>query len=234
MPWDFWLIFLILVVVIPWRGRSRLKRLLAMPAMGLKEKLVLYGGTIATQWALTGFTAWRAFARGLTAAELGLTRPVTIGLIVWCVVGAGLIGVFQWFNLRRVSGMSGPVPEFMRKLAERILPSSPVEFAPYCALAITAGVCEEFLYRGFAMAALGRAGVMAWASVIVTSVLFGLAHTYQGRSGVMGTGIMGLILGAARLWSGSLLPVMVWHSVVDLVAGVAGPKFFVRKPEPTA
>ena len=29
MPWDFWLIFLFLALVIPWRGYTRLKKLLA-------------------------------------------------------------------------------------------------------------------------------------------------------------------------------------------------------------
>jgi membrane protease YdiL (CAAX protease family) len=231
MPWDFWLIFLVLGVVIPWRGRVRLRRLLAMPLVGTKEKLVLYGSTIAFQWILTGLVAWRGFARGLTLAALGLARPVTLGLLFVSIIGAMLPGAFQWFNLRRVGRMTGPIPDFMRKLAERVLPNTSVEFAPYCALAFTAGVCEEFLYRGFAMAALSRAGVFSWAAVLLTSVLFGLAHTYQGRSGVIGTGLMGLVFGLARILVSSLIPVMIWHSVVDLVAGMAGPKYLLRKPE---
>jgi uncharacterized protein len=231
MPWDFWLIFLVLAVVIPWRGRVRLQRLLARPAVGTKEKLALYGSTIAFQWVLLGVVAWRAFARGLTAEELGLARPVTARLLLWCLVGTLLLGVFQWFNLRRVGRMTGAIPDFMRKLAERVLPSAPVEFAPYCALAVTAGVCEEFLYRGFAMAAMTRAGLVPWAVVILSSVIFGLAHTYQGKSGVLGTTLMGLVFGIARLFLQSLAPVMVWHSAVDLVAGMAGPKFLLRRSE---
>lgn len=225
MPWDFWLIFLILGVVIPWRGRVRLRHLLARPVVRTKEKLVLYGSTIAFQWILMGAVAWRAFARGLTPAELGLRRPVNTELLLVSLIGAALLGCFQWFNLRRVGRMSGAVPDFMRKLAERVLPNASVELAPYSALALTAGVCEEFLYRGFAMAALSRAGMVPWLVVIISSIIFGLAHTYQGRSGVAGTTVMGLVFGAARLALQSLAPVMVWHSVVDLVAGIAGPKF---------
>jgi uncharacterized protein len=231
MPWDFWLIFLLLAVVIPWRGRVRLQRLLARPAVGPKEKLALYGSTIAFQWILMGLVAWRAFARGLTAEELGVGRPVTARLLLWSLAGTLLLGIFQWFNLRRVGRMTGAIPDFMRKLAERVLPSAPVELAPYSALAVTAGVCEEFLYRGFAMAALSRAGVVPWALVIISSVIFGLAHTYQGRSGVLGTTLMGLVFGAARIALQSLLPVMVWHSAVDLVAGIAGPKYLLQRPE---
>jgi uncharacterized protein len=230
MPWDFWLIFLILSVVIPWRGRLRLQQLLAQPVTGTKEKLVLYGSTIAFQWLLAGAVAWRAIARGLSVADLGLARPFTAGMLFLTLMGAVLLGTFQWFNLRRIGGMSGPIPDFMRKLTERVLPISMVEFGPYTALAVTAGVCEEFLYRGFAMAALSRAGLAAWMVVIVTSVLFGLAHTYQGKSGILGTTLMGLVFGAARIWLQSLAPVAVWHSTVDIVAGIAGPKYLMRAP----
>jgi membrane protease YdiL (CAAX protease family) len=228
MPWDFWLIFLVLGVVIPWRGRIRLQRLLAQPAVGTKEKLALYGSTIAFQWILLGVVAWRVLARGLTAAELGLAWRMTVELLFLSLAGAALLGAFQWFNLRRVARMTGPVPDFMRKLAERLLPSNPVEFAPYCALVLTAGVCEEFLYRGFAMAALSRAGIVPWAVVAISSLLFGLAHTYQGKSGILGTMLMGVVFGACRLAYQSLVPVMVWHSAVDLVAGITGPKYLLR------
>jgi membrane protease YdiL (CAAX protease family) len=228
MPWDYWLIFLVLGVVIPWRGRVRLQRLLAQPARGTNEKLALYGSTIAFQWALLGVVAWRVLARGLTAAQLGLGRRMTTELLFLSLAGAALLGAFQWFNLRRIARMTGPVPDFMRKLAERLLPSNPVEFAAYCALVITAGVCEEFLYRGFAMAALSRAGIAPWAVVATSSILFGLAHTYQGKSGILGTMLMGALFGVCRLAYQSLVPVMVWHSVVDLVAGVAGPRYLLR------
>jgi uncharacterized protein len=233
MPWDFWLIFLVLGVLIPWRGRVRLRRLMAQPVVSTKEKLVLYGGTIAFQWLWAAAVAWRAFARGLTYAELGLTRVLSVDLLLFSFAGALLLGAFQWFNLRKISHLTGAVPEFTRNLASRILPVGSLELAPYLALAVTAGICEEFLYRGFAMAALARAGITSWAVVIISSLLFGFAHTYQGRSGVWGTTFMGLVFGAARIALGSLVPVVIWHSAVDIAAGIAGPKYLlaVQKAE---
>jgi len=232
MPWDFWLIFLVLGVVIPWRGRVRLQHLLAQPLSGTKEKITLYGTTIAFQWILLGGVAWRALARGLTAVELGFGSRITAAeLLFFALAGAALLGAFQWFNLRRIGRMTGAVPDFMRKLAERLLPNKPVEFAPYCALAVTAGVCEEFLYRGFAMAALSRAGIYPWAVIVISSLLFGLAHTYQGKSGILGTTLMGFLFGVSRLVFQSLAPGIVWHSAVDLVAGMAGPRYLLRDRE---
>jgi membrane protease YdiL (CAAX protease family) len=233
MPWDFWLIFLVLGVLIPWRGRVRLQRLLALPAIGTKDKIVLYGTTIAFQWILFGVVAWRAVARGLTTAELGLGRHITPELLLLSLAGGVLLGGFQWFNLRRLGHLTGRVPDFMRKLGERLFPTKPVELAPFCALAVTAGVCEEFLYRGFAMAALSHAGIIAWGVVAISSVLFGLAHTYQGKNGVVGTMLIGFIFGASRLAFQSLIPAMVWHSVVDLVAGIAGPRYLLQEKKVT-
>ena len=63
MAWDFWLIFVVLGVLIPWRGRVRLKRLLARSVVDTKDKLILYGSTIALQWILAGLVAWRASSR---------------------------------------------------------------------------------------------------------------------------------------------------------------------------
>jgi len=52
-----------------------------------------------------------------------------------------------------------------------------------------------------------------------------LAHAYQGRSGIVGTTLMGFVFGLARVLTVSLAPAVVWHAGVDLVAGVAGPRF---------
>ena len=78
------------------------------------------------------------------------------------------------------------------------------------------------------MAAFARAGFPIWASVVVSSVLFGAAHLYQGRGGLIGTGILGLLFGTFRAYTGSLLPVAAWHAAVDLVAGIAGPRYLIQ------
>jgi uncharacterized protein len=229
MPWDFWLIFAFLAVVIPWRGRVRLRYLLSLASVGTKEKITLYASTIAFQWLLTIVVAWRALGRGMTSAELGLSAIGATRIFAPSMVGALLLGGLHWLNLRHIGQMEGPAPEKMRTLAQRILPRSFVEFLPYFALAITAGVCEEFLYRGFAMAALSRLGLPGWIVVLLTSLLFGLAHTYQGRSGVIGTSLMGLVFGGFRILYESLVPVAIWHATVDLVAGLAGQKYLLRQ-----
>lgn len=231
MPWDFWLIFAFIGVVIPWRGRARLRHLLSLPSMGPKEKILLYATTIAFQWVLAMVVGWRALARGLTAKEVGLTEVNFLEFLFPGMVGAVVLGGLHWLNLRRIGKMEGPAPELMRNIAARVLPSSLIEFLPYLALSVTAGVCEEFLYRGFVLAALVRVGLPIWLVVLLTSLLFGLAHTYQGKSGVAGTSLMGLVFGGFRVLTGSLVPVTMWHATVDIVAGIVGPRYLLRPTE---
>jgi CAAX protease family protein len=228
MPWDFWLIFFALGVLLPWRGRERMKKLLAMPHVSSMERLVLYASTIAFQWLAVAVVGWRVWAHGYTAPQLGLVCHDRITLAIAALVGAATIGSLQWLNLRRVGRIPVDSRGPLQAIAERILPQSTVELLPYLALAITAGLCEEFLYRGFAMAALTRAGLGAWLVILVSALLFGLAHSYQGRGGIVMTFVVGLVLGVSRLTYNSLVPAIFWHSAVDVVAGVAGKRYLLR------
>jgi CAAX protease family protein len=232
MPWDFWLIFISLGVLLPLRGRLRLEKLMTIPQMGRRERLSLYASTIGFQWLAVTVVAWRAWARGLTPEELGLVVHGRWQILITAIVGAATLGTLQWFNLRRMGRSSGKAREFLEVLAERILPQSRAELLPYLGLAVTAGLCEEFLYRGFAMAALTRAGLPVWGVVLWSSSLFGLAHLYQGRGGIVSTLVVGTVFGTARIAYDGLAPVMLWHFAVDAVAGVAGPKYLVRAVPP--
>jgi len=228
MSWDIALIFFVLGVILPWRGRARLKKLLAMPRVGTMERLVLYASTIAFQWLAVAVVAWRAWAHGYTAQELGLVFHGRAKILVAALVGAATIAILQWLNLRRMGRLPAKARGPLQAIAERILPQSTIELLPFLALAITAGLCEEFLYRGFAMAVLARLGSSAWVAVLLSSILFGLAHLYQGRGGFFTTLVIGTVFGTGRIAYDSLVPVILWHSSVDLVAGVAGPPYLVE------
>jgi CAAX protease family protein len=225
MPWDFWLVFIVLGVILPWRGRSRVKKLLEMQNVGRRERLSLYASTIAFQWFMVALVGWRVWAHRFTASELGLAVPGGVRIIAAAIIGATAFVGLQWFNLRRMGRSSTSTSKFLRALGERIFPQSKLELLPYIALALTAGICEEFLYRGFAVAAFLRAGLPVWGSVLLAASFFGLAHLYQGRGGFAGTLVLGILFGAARIGYGSLLPVAAWHAAVDLVAGIAGPRY---------
>src|ERR1700674_5208729 len=100
MPWDICLIFLVLAVILPWRGRARMKKLLAKPRVTTMERLALYASTIAFQWFAVAVAAWRAWAHGFTPSQLGLAIPLRTQTLVASIVGTATIAALQWLNLR--------------------------------------------------------------------------------------------------------------------------------------
>jgi membrane protease YdiL (CAAX protease family) len=85
-------------------------------------------------------------------------------------------------------------------------------------LSITAGVCEEALFRGFMPHYLH---VFPWAlsltlALLISSVIFGLNHLYQGAVGFVGTTIVGFVFGLSFVLTGNLLFPILFHAGTDL------------------
>jgi membrane protease YdiL (CAAX protease family) len=99
-----------------------------------------------------------------------------------------------------------------------ILPVTQEERAWFALVSVTAGICEEVLYRGFLIRYLSdgpwHAGV--WMALAIASVSFGLAHGYQGLSGIIGTALVGAVMAVIFLASGSLWLPMTLHAIIDL------------------
>jgi len=227
MPWDFWLIFLVLGIILPWRGRERMRQLMALPEVTNRDRIKLYLATILFQWVLSLLVAWRALARGITLPELGLLNAAGLPLLLVTFIGAALIAALHWANIRRIAHSDLPNAQRLRAIGARLFPRTPGQTALFIFLALTAGLCEEFLFRGFVMAAVTRAGLATWLVVVISAGMFGVAHLYQGKSGGLGTGILGAVFALVRMAYHSLFPVVVWHAVLDIVAGIAGAKFLV-------
>jgi membrane protease YdiL (CAAX protease family) len=229
IPWDFWLIFSVLGVLIPWRGAVRVRRLLRLPQITPMDRLTIYARTIAFQWVLTAIVVWRCLARGLSADDLGFVvhKPVTTAL----VTGAMLIyfGILQYIGIRRMAAKGASFAPHLRRVSAMLMPRSAIESLGFIALAVTASLCEEFLYRAFAFAAILRSTSSFFLAVLGSSVLFALAHVYQGKRGILTTFILGLIMAASRIWPGSIIPAIFLHLLVDLMAGLLAPRYF-NKP----
>ena len=85
---------------------------------------------------------------------------------------------------------------------------------------------EEISYRGYlvnrAADVGGRSKAAYWIAVVIASVLFGYGHFYKGPSGIIDSGMAGLVLGIAYLLSGRNLWVCILaHGFIDTVGVVA-------------
>jgi membrane protease YdiL (CAAX protease family) len=227
--WDYALIFAALGILIPWRGSVRVNKLLARPEISPEDRLSIYASTIAFQWLLTGIIAWRCFARALTPENLGLTlHSPGLTVIVTAGMAIGLCAL-QYFGIRRIASMPADAISRMREISLRLMPRSLIEALAFSALAVTAAVCEEFIYRGFVYATLQSATGTVFVPVIGSSILFSLAHLYQGRRGLVSTFILGLVFAISRWATGNLIAATVTHLVVDLLAGYVAPGYFAKQ-----
>jgi membrane protease YdiL (CAAX protease family) len=191
IPWDFILILIVLGVLVPWRGAVRVKRLLAQDALTTSQRLSLYASTIAFQWLLVAVIFWRSSLRHLSPNELGL---VVSGVLQTCSVAlvvTALLCVNQWVGVRKIARLPPDRRGFLFQFTQKIMPQTPTEAFAFLALACTAGLSEEFVYRGFVFAVFSRAfadsALTTFIALMVSSTWFAMAHLYQGRRGVITT-----------------------------------------------
>ena len=74
-------------------------------------------------------------------------------------------------------------------------------------------------YRGYAIPVLAPLVGVPGAAVL-TTLIFGVLHSYQGWLGILRTTLMGGILAWGFLASGSLWPPIIAHTAIDLLAGI--------------
>lgn len=195
-----------------WRYRLLLERLRQEPSARLEH----YRRGIVFEWAGAAFVGLLAL---LAHSRLGSLWPPgddtavagqVPGLVVALVVITALYRYGGAATRRALAVQLRPVAA--------LLPRTPAERRMFAGLAVTAGICEELLYRGFGLAALRWAvpGIGTPALIVTTGAAFGLAHLYQGRIGVALTGLLGAYFAWIAIATGSLVPVMLLHALLDL------------------
>jgi membrane protease YdiL (CAAX protease family) len=144
-----------------------------------------------------------------------LTVEVTFAVLVVLAVVAPIV---LWRVRRAPPERLAAAVGSMRGL----FPSFGVEMTAFVVVCLTAGFCEEMLYRGWMVNMVRAATGSTWVAVAVTSIIFGVGHAYQGVKGMVRTVFVGLQLAILYVWVGSLIPGQVLHAGADLIAGTAG------------
>ena len=208
---------LFLVVV---AGTRRLAAVLSQGQTG--PRISPYLATAVSAWALAGLVVvaiWFIdqnepvpnFVGALVDTGVNLHGGFSTGslaagwMFVTAVVVSNLVQV-----LRRSSG-SGP-----SDAALNLLPRTPMEIAVWTlVLAPTAGLTEEFVYRGYLMSQVWGFVGNGWIAAAITSVVFGFVHGYQGAWGILRTGLIGFVLAVGVLATWSLVPSMIAHILLN-------------------
>jgi membrane protease YdiL (CAAX protease family) len=193
-------------------SHERFRRAVAVPGARLSR----YRRTAGLEWALVAVAlAVVVAAPGLDLGDVGLRWPRASAYTL--VGGVGLVlSVALLVGLRRRvdRGVDLVAPAEVAAL----LPRTAAERRAFARLAVTAGICEEVLYRGvlLALAVALLPGLSAWRLVVVSGLAFAIAHTYQGVAGMLSSLVLGGSLAVLYLGSGSLLLPVLYHVLVDL------------------
>ncbi len=153
------------------------------------------GGSL---WSLSGgrWTSWRG-----VAVDLAIALPFWL---VW--EGAA-------YAVATVLGPSSA------KSVDSLLPHSLLEIFLWSATCVTAGICEEMVFRGYLQRQLHALGGSIAAAVACQGVIFGIFHGYQGWKNVITISVLGILFGLLAAWRKNLRANMIVHAWADFWEG---------------
>ena len=191
------------------------------PAVPQRARLALWKAWMTMLWglSLTAIFLWAHEARPW--ALIGLQLPT--GWRLWASAAAILAVVALYApsisRLRTISTERKQALQARLGTHAAMLPHTRVELVWFTALSLTAGFCEELVFRGYLFWAF-QTVVGLWGATAASCVAFALAHSYQGAAGVVKTGVIGALLMASVLTFRSIVPAIVVHSLIDVAQGI--------------
>jgi membrane protease YdiL (CAAX protease family) len=206
-------VFVVLEVVLPF---ARVAVTPLFPSDTHGAVALRAASSIVLVWCLFGAACVLLRLRGQSLRDIGWMRPARVWGWVLAAVFAALYG-------------GGVVSNMIRIGAPVTTDWSLWRIAIALGIGISAGICEETVFRGFVMGQARDGGAHWPVQIILSALLFGLAHVgWGGMSGhvqiaqVVGaasaTAILGLMMGAAYLAGGrSLTPAILAHGVIDIL-----------------
>lgn len=182
----------------------------------------LYRRGIVEQWIVTAIllVAWWRLGRPMEG--LGLTWPTDTGaLAAWAlaVVGVALL-VLQARSVAKSESAREQVRELLggpNGELGSLVPSTRRDLRWFAAISVTAGINEELVYRGFLMAVFAVIGGPVLA-VFGSIAVFTLCHVYQPTHLPRVAGV-GLVMALLYLLGGTVWPLMLLHTAIDLSSG---------------
>lgn len=128
-------------------------------------------------------------------------------LLQWLWVG------YVWIGLRR----SGTSPRGLAGL-RAMLPHTPGERLWWSGFALSAGLCEELVYRGYLLRQFMSFTRGTPTALVLQAVAYGLAHRVLPAPLVASVALLGVYLGAIAMWQKSLVPGMIAHVGIGFAA----------------
>jgi membrane protease YdiL (CAAX protease family) len=125
------------------------------------------------------------------------------------VLIAGALSLFVRLSYAALGAGASSAMAPAHTIAERLI---------WILVALSVGVSEELVYRGYLQKQLGAFTGRASLGVILQACLFAIAHANQGARGAAIIGVYGLVFGIVAAWRESLAAVILCHVAIDMMA----------------
>jgi CAAX protease family protein len=172
---------------------------------------------IGFEWSVVAFIWFGASQRGIRIADLvggSWARPIQflrdIAIAVAFLIVAG--GV--------LSGLDYFVKTAPNQAIRNLLPQGPIEVVLFLATSLTAGFCEELIYRGYLQRQFTALTHAVAGGIVLQAIGFALGHGYQGWRFILLIAVLAAMLGLLAHWRRSLRPGMIAHALQDGVTGI--------------
>jgi len=214
-----WHTFLLLGIIAGWSGLAYFSAE-AMRAAPNPSRVPMYLRTTGMEWVLTGYVVWGVRRHGGTIHELiggrwtrvrDFFRDVGIAAVFW--LGAILV-------LKAVAVAVGTTNGYAA--LKFLLPQGRTEMALWVVMSLTAGFCEELIFRGYLQRQFAAWTGSAAAGIVLSALAFGAGHVYQSGKSTVVLFVFGLLFGGLAQWRRSLRPGMMAHAWQDTLAGLVG------------
>jgi membrane protease YdiL (CAAX protease family) len=206
------------------RGRRTMRQI----EFDTATKIATYYGNSLVLWLAAGLVLLVWWSAGRSFADFGFGSPAN------ALGGAFLL----WYA---IDACSQVCTEPRRRETQRrwkrdtpFMPENGREMAHFCLIALSAGVGEEIVFRGYLISYLRHFTGQTWPGLAVAitapAVIFGLAHLYQGRVKSLKITAVAIAFGAIYILTGSLWIPIALHVLIDLLGGVLGLWLLPRHP----
>jgi membrane protease YdiL (CAAX protease family) len=197
------LIFAILGIAGSYADRSGAVKNTAPTA---QQALQLYLSAIVIEWASV-FYVWKGTRRNVPLRDLIGGRWQRPRDLIADVLLAGAVWTL-WFGIQSTLPSGDGVGT--------LLPQRALEMAVWVLVALSAGFCEELVFRGYFQRQFHAITGSLPAAIALQAVAFGIGHFYEGPWAVAKIVLYGLLFGALAAWRRSLRPGMIAHAWSDL------------------
>jgi CAAX protease family protein len=198
-----------------------------MSSINIRTRMPLYATMIVFELILLGYVWIGVRLAGKRLPDLigGLwDRPVDF----WRDVGIAILFTIVVWGVLFVVGVLLGRNRTGLEAVRMLIPRTAKEMGLWVALSVTAGFCEEIVFRGYLQRQFLALTGKDEAAVVLQALVFGAAHLYQGWKGAVTITVYGGLFGALAAWRRSLRPGMIQHAGQDTFAGLVG-SFALRR-----